>query len=73
MSKEKLLGLKLESQAMLRTVRDLRAIAKSTKKNKLTKIEKHQALLVDLYDDLVKAYSKTEKNRRIYEQSGKRL
>jgi hypothetical protein len=45
----------------LRTVRDLRAIAKASNKTRLTKIERHQALLVDLLKDLQNAYGRGEK------------
>ena len=55
---EKVTVLYEESKEILRIVRDLKAGAKSTKKAKLTKIEKHAALMVDLYMDLGKAYSK---------------
>jgi pantothenate synthetase len=58
---EKAVKLLEEAKANLRTVRDLRALAKSTKKNKLTKIERHAALLVDLYQDLIKAYQASNK------------
>ena len=55
---EKIVILHEESKEILRVVRDLRAGAKSSKKAKLTKIEKHAALMVELYMDLGKAYSK---------------
>jgi hypothetical protein len=45
-----------ESIANLRTVRDLKAISKSSTKARLTKIERHQALLVELLNDLKQNY-----------------
>jgi hypothetical protein len=42
----------------LRTVRDLRACSKSTIKNKLTKIEKHTALVVEELKKLAAMYAK---------------
>jgi len=42
----------------LRIVRDLRACSKSTIKNKLTKIEKHTALVVDELKKLKAMYEK---------------
>ena len=58
---EKITILHEESKVVLRVVRDLRAGAKSTKKTRLTKIERHAALLVDLYEDLKSAYAKDGK------------
>jgi len=57
---EKVTILHDESKEILRVVRDLRAGAKSSKKTMLTKIEKHAALMVDLYADLRDAYLKRE-------------
>lgn len=42
----------------LRTVRDLRADSKSTIKNKLTKIEKHVALVLEELKNLKAMYEK---------------
>ena len=52
--------LLMQQTHALRVVRDLKVLAKSSKKAKLTKIEKHSALLVDLLEDLTKAYGKKD-------------
>lgn len=57
-TKEKVTILYDESKVILRVIRDLKVAAKSIKKIRLTKIERHQALLVTLYLDLLAAYEK---------------
>ena len=52
--KEKLTIIAEETKTVLRVIRDIKALAKGTKKTRLTKIIKHTALLVDLYTDLLK-------------------
>ena len=52
--KDKLKIIADETKVVLRVIRDLKALAKSTKKARLTKIEKHTSLLVSLYADLLK-------------------
>jgi hypothetical protein len=60
-AKEKIGILYSESKEVLRIVRDLRAAAKSTQKTKLMKIERHSALMVGLFADLLDAFEKDKK------------